>query len=403
MWNESNQAHDEKDIVPSIGHEITGVTQTAEEGSILATMVGAAQSLKREPTKLIAQAKKIGSLLADDGFYRFPMGGKQIEGISIDLAQALAGEWGALAFQVHILRATPQASGGRQLHLRARVTDLKTLLAAEIDQVISTSAPPAKFGNDLEQRERWHAMQTQSASSKVVRNAILDVLPKWFTMPALEAAKIADTANATRGKSLPEARDGAMQAFDSLGITRHELETFIGQPKDMWAAPQLGQARDLYKSITSQELSVEQFRASLVKPEETAPAPSKSALGLAPKPALAVVVPTPVREPEPAKVGGDAPPPSGEQKTAGDQAPAEKPPRAKKADRPDFVEDAPAWESHLQSLEDETAVARVWNTESSKFKRAGCYDERRKQVISEIARRLPEADPERVLSVALAR
>lgn len=254
-------------------------------GGMLALMVRAAQSLVRDRGKLITAAKQIGGLLGASGFYRFPAGGAQVSGPSIDLAEALAQEWGAIVYQVRIVHAEPLASGGQRVHLRASVADMRTLVCAEVDQVVSTSAPPGKFADKPEQRERWHGMQLQSAASKIVRNAILRVLPEWYVGPAFEAAVAMDSKRALDGKTLPEARQAACDFLGKqFGIKVAELEQYVGQPLDMWAVPQLAQIRDLVADLRASRVSVEAWRAALDKSTAGNPgaaaAPTRSALGL---------------------------------------------------------------------------------------------------------------------------
>ena len=155
-------------------------------------------------------------------------------------------------------------------------------MAAEVDQVVSTSAPPGKFAKNPEQAERWHTMQTQSAASKIVRNAILRVLPSWYVDAAFVAATRVDAESATGGKSLPDARrDAAQFMATSFSLSRAELEAFVGQPVDLWAAPQLGQIRDLASDLKHARTSVEQVRLTLAGEAVPTKPTGKSALGLA--------------------------------------------------------------------------------------------------------------------------
>lgn len=284
MWDEETN---DLAVIDEPGTLATAPTpalgRVADDTSPLALMVQAAQRITRDVPSLLAQAKQIGGLLGSGGFYRFPAGDGTVEGASIDLAQALAQAWGGIAYQVRILHVETLSTGGRKVHLRATVTDLKTLVAAEVDQVVSTSAPPGKFARKPDQAERWHTMQTQSAASKIVRNAILRVLPAWYVDAALTAARDADARSATAGKSLPEARATALAYLKTQGLTQAELEAYTTQPIDLWAAPQLAQLRDLSADLKAARVSVEQVRASLK--EEPAPKATtgRAALGIAPK------------------------------------------------------------------------------------------------------------------------
>jgi len=257
------------------------------EGGTIAMMVQAAQSLDRSENRLTARAKQIGELMGADAFYRFPAGGEVVEGESIGLAEALAQEWGGILYKVHILRSEPLASGGRRVHQRASCIDLKSLVCAEVDQIVSTSPPPGKFGKKPDQAERWHSMQANSAASKIVRNGILRVLPKWFRRAAFNAArKIADGHVLGKNedgspRTLAQARGAAIEKLEGLGCKLEELEQYIGQPVGMWAVPQLAQLRELFRQMRTGTISVEAWRDSLGEHAATAGnGVTRSALGL---------------------------------------------------------------------------------------------------------------------------
>lgn len=267
---------------------------------LMSIIVQAAQGLDRHEDALIARAKQIGSLLGKRGFYRWTQKDKRtgktevIEGESVHLAQALAQEWGGIIYQTRVVHAEQLASGGRRLQLRSSVADLKKFVLKELDAYVTTSAPPGKFGRNHEQAERWHAQQLQSAGSKVERNAILDVLPKWYTGAAFEAAKATDAGQALgihpkghpregQPRTLAEARQGSLEFLISLGCHQVELEQYVDYAYDLWAAPQISMLRELAKLLHRGTISIEQWRASLQEANEENSVdekPRKSALGL---------------------------------------------------------------------------------------------------------------------------
>jgi hypothetical protein len=316
MWDENGEIDTmgEPNAVPV---PVT-VGAARDDGGMLGMMVQAAQSLVRDQGKLIARAKQVGGLLGKSGFYSFPAGGSTIEGPSIDMAQALVQDWGGVTFQVRILSCENLASGGQRVHLRASVADLKSIVFSEFDQVVTTAPAPGKFAQKIEQRERWNTMQVQSAASKIVRNAILRVLPAWYVDAAFNAALEADSARALNGKTIPEAREAATDALASLGCTLAELESYLGQPRDMWAVPQLSTLRELFAALKSGAVSLEAWRCDL---SAKAPVASgqRSALGLpARMNAQPVSIPSePEREPAPIDyANGEGEPPPAAKRTA---------------------------------------------------------------------------------------
>ena len=315
------------------------ITRVSDGGDVfLATLLREARAIERPPARMIAEAKHVGELLGEDGFYTFPVGGKTIEGGSIDLAQALAGIWGGIANQVHIVESTTLAHGGRRIHFRARSMDLRSLVAAEVDGVQNTSAPPAKFARDPEQSERWHTMQAQSSASKMIRNTIFDVLPAWFVNAGLNAALKSAADDVTDGKTLEEARVVAFEYLDKLKVTKEECEQIAGKPVDLWASRELAALRRVAKQLTQRTLSVEQLRKDLAaaaeKAGETQPAkPQGSALGIKTKDAATPPPPaqgTTTATPTDAKPAADPPatattdPAAPPAKTAAEEDAAEK-------------------------------------------------------------------------------
>lgn len=302
MWENDKELATTSDVRIETTASERGTFPRPDDDTPLGAMMGYAQALVRDPAKLIARARQVGGLLAKKGFYQFGFGGKQVSGASVVLAQALAQEWGGVTTQVKILRTEHLSGGGRRIHFRATTTDMKMLVAAQIEAEATTVAPPGRFAEDPEQSERWHSMQTQKASSTIVRNAILDILPAWYVDAGKNAAIAAEEEQATGGKPLPEARIGALTALGAIGITQAEAEAYVGEPLDLWAAPQLSLLRDLYGNISKARMSVEQFRAR-AKPSTTSePAAvsvgNKASLGIKPKPAPTPATPV-VVAPEP--------------------------------------------------------------------------------------------------------
>jgi hypothetical protein len=288
MWNENEGSNGtalaevDAQLADMPIARMSAVHAPAGDGSPMALMVQAAQGLVRQPAAMIASAKQIGGLLGKSGFYSFPAGAGTVEGPSVGMAQALAQQWGGIMYQVRIVDSEALAGGGTRVHLRASVADMKSLVACEVDQVVTTSPAPGKFANKPEQKDRWNGMQLQSAASKIVRNAILRVLPAWFVDPAFDAAKLMDAGKALGGhKTLEAARVAAAEALKGLGCTTAELEQYLGQPLDMWAVPQLSALRELYGNLRDGATSIEAWRAGLVeKTGGTAAQINRSALGI---------------------------------------------------------------------------------------------------------------------------
>jgi len=77
-------------------------TQSQAGGTDYGSMIQLAQSIQRNPAEMIRRAKQVGTLLAGDGFYSWKQGKGMVEGASIDLAEALAQQWGGIVYEVRI-------------------------------------------------------------------------------------------------------------------------------------------------------------------------------------------------------------------------------------------------------------------------------------------------------------
>jgi hypothetical protein len=246
------------------------------DSSDLAPLVDMARQIDRDETHMLARAKWLGGLMGGRAYYDFPTGGQRIIGASINLAEALAGEWGALVHEMKIVSAEPLRSGGQRVHLRARVIDLKRITIAVAESVLTTAPPPGKFAHKLDQAERWHSMQIQSAGSKVKRNAILDVLPAWFVDAAMHAAQSSDDNGVLmkqgRKRSVAEAAADTIGAFtEHHGFSAADLEAFLGRPVDLWTVAELRGLRTLWSDLKDGR----QTRATVLssaKAQDAAPA-----------------------------------------------------------------------------------------------------------------------------------
>ncbi len=235
--------------------------------SSLAPLVEAARSAPpRDFRRMAAEATEIGTRMGRDAFYSWEQGRELIEGATIGLAYALLPVWRYVQARVEIVDRV-----GDVVTLRGVALDLASIVSVERDYTFTIAPPPGKYANKADQRQRWEAMQTQSASSKAVRGAILGMLPPWLVGAAINAAKAAASASILNGKTFDEAAGVAVKAFaDGGGVKLHELEAWIGSPLAMWTIDHLEKLRALYGQMKRGEVSPAAWRATLTKPEPAA-------------------------------------------------------------------------------------------------------------------------------------
>lgn len=281
-------------------------------------------------------------------YYKWSAGGSVIEGPTIDLMQALATEWGRIAYQVELV-----SERGARVTLRARVIDLMSLVITDRETTHHLSAAPGKFAGKEEERERWRIMQLASAQSKAVRSLLEDMIPLSIVDAALEAAKDAaagaqlgtiqvldkdgnpvlgkDKKPTLRRRTLAEAVDAAIKGLAKLSPPPDLVlvERWIGRPRAEWVASDLAALRGLYDRWRRGEVTPEGFAAEVAEQgtdgapvTETGATGSDRLSGLGLGTTGASNTSSPL-SPAPATDGGP-PSPSGDAAASADKATSEK-------------------------------------------------------------------------------
>lgn len=232
--------------------------------------------------------RELGSVLSTDprsegtaAYYRWQVRNRDgstapVEGPTIDLMDALAGEWGRLTYQIEILR-----EAGSRVWLRARVIDLVTLVIHERPYVAHLREPPGHLASKHDEAERWRVMQLQSAESKAIRGVLERVIPQHVQLEALAAAREAasstqlglvpvldkagkpitdrDGRPQMRRRTLSEAVDEAVRGLSQLSppVPLELVERWLGRSRASWIASDLGALRQLYRRWRAGELTVE--------------------------------------------------------------------------------------------------------------------------------------------------
>ena len=234
------------------------VTQVLNPVGRYADAVGMTTNMTRNTKELARKAKVVGELLGADGYYSWKQGGKQIEGASVSLANALRSEYRALATSCDIVK-----DEGNRVHLRARSIDLINGVYEERDFFMNRRPPKGKFAAKPEERERWDTLQMQVAQSKAIRNCIHRILLAWMVHIAVRAAKDAASSQALGNRSLDEVRDSTIKAFAEHHWTREELEDHVSSPVEEWCLDEIIKLRELYTAVKRGEV-----QAVLTDPEK---------------------------------------------------------------------------------------------------------------------------------------
>lgn len=156
---------------------------------------------------------------AEDCFYVLRRkgydGDSVIEGLSVRMAEIIAGAWGNLRVATHII-----GNDGRMITAQAICHDLETNLAVskEVKRRITTKDGKT-FSEDMQ------VMTGNAATSIAFRNAVLAVVPKAVTKKVINEVK-----KVALGQSidLEQSRQKLVEYFGKVGVTKEQLFLYLG-------------------------------------------------------------------------------------------------------------------------------------------------------------------------------
>lgn len=138
-----------------------------------------------------------------------------IEGLSVRMAEIIAGAWGNLRVQSRII-----GNDGRQITAQAICHDLETNLAIskEVKRSIVTKRG-VKYSEDMQ------VVTGNAACSIAFRNAVLAVIPKAITKKVISAVKEVALGQAI---DLEQSRQNVLQYYSKIGVKPEQLLFYIG-------------------------------------------------------------------------------------------------------------------------------------------------------------------------------
>lgn len=188
--------------------------------------IATAKSYPRDINKVlntIATYAKMDKETAEDCFYvlrRKGAGGREsvIEGLSVRMAEIIAGAWGNLRVQTRII-----GNDGKMITAQAICHDLETNLAVskEVKRRITD-----KNGNTFS--EDMQVVTGNAASSIAFRNAVLAVIPKAVTKKVIN-----DVRQVALGQSidLETSRQNCIANYAKRGVSEKMLCDYLGIKK----------------------------------------------------------------------------------------------------------------------------------------------------------------------------
>jgi len=181
---------------------------------------------KQYPRDLQATLNKIATYAtmdketAEDCFYVLRRRGASgqdtlIEGLSVRMAEIIAGAWGNLRVATRII-----GNDGRMITAQAVCHDLETNLAVskEVKRRI-TDRNGRTFSEDMQ------VVTGNAAASIAFRNAVLAVIPKAVTKRVINEVR-----RVALGQSidLEQSRQNVLAYFNKIGVTREQMFFYLG-------------------------------------------------------------------------------------------------------------------------------------------------------------------------------
>lgn len=188
--------------------------------------------------------------LAESALYSYARGGTEITGPSIRLAEAVAQQWGNIQFGMREL----DQSGGEST-VMAYAWDVETNTRKEIVFQVPHVRHTRKGRNKLEDPRDVYEMVANNGARRL-RACILSVIPGDVIESAVNQCEVTLTANADTS---PAAIQKMVAAFESMGVTKKQLEKRIQRRIDTIRPAQVLSLRKIYASLRDGMSSVEDW------------------------------------------------------------------------------------------------------------------------------------------------
>lgn len=155
---------------------------------------------------------------AEDCFYVLRRSGSTIEGLSVRMAEIIAGAWGNLRVQTRII-----GNDGKTITAQGVCHDLETNVAVSVEVKRRITD---KYGKTFS--EDMQVVTGNAASAIAYRNAVLKVVPKAVTKRV-----IAEVKQVALGQSLDleTSRQNMIAYFAKLGVSEEMLLEYLGIKK----------------------------------------------------------------------------------------------------------------------------------------------------------------------------
>lgn len=239
------------DNLPSMDGEVGAVSAVAREQSEIQAAIISAKRFPRDENA--AYLKMIRSFerpsMAEAAEYRFPRGGKEITGPSVDLAREASRCWGNIRSGNRVVSIDDEF-----VHVKGYGYDLESNTYVETEDKFQKAIQrKTKQGQTIwikpDERELRELVNRRAAICE--RNALLKLLPPDMVDDCVTRAR--ETVRKAAAGELTQSREEAIRrltlAFDRLGVTVAMLQGKLGHDLSLINETELGELRGIYKSV----------------------------------------------------------------------------------------------------------------------------------------------------------
>lgn len=231
----------------------------AETRADIDAQVATAKMYPRNLTNVLSEIETMATLdeeTAMECFYVLPRSGKDIEGVSVRLAEIIASAWGNLRVQTRIT-----ANDGKMITAQSVCHDLEknVAIAVEVKRRITD-----KYGKTY--NEDMQVVTGNAASAIAFRNAVLKVIPKAVTKRTLDTIKKVSLGNAA---DMTTRRRNVVAFYSKFNITEEQLLQFLEIDKiDRIDAEMLFQLQGIANAIREGSTTAQESILDVIKERE---------------------------------------------------------------------------------------------------------------------------------------
>lgn len=248
--------------VGAIANQVGAVASVArEEAEVKAAIVLARRFPRDEAaayTKIMRSCDRPG--FAEGAAYRFPRGGQNVTGPSVDLARELARCWGNVRYGLRVVSADADT-----IHIKGYAYDCETNNYTEAEDKFARLVQRKNKGTGVtewvppDERDTRELVNRRGAIC--VRNAILQLMPPDLIDDALER-----TTTTMRKAAAGEIKQDPAQAmrrmaaaFAEFGVTSEMLAKKLGHSLAEMSPDELASLRQIYASIRDGQSKREEY------------------------------------------------------------------------------------------------------------------------------------------------